>query len=99
MAAVIQFDRRAIHRVISEPVALDMCNDIDALAQEALAYIEPAHMLALAHGDRDLVRALTIAHGKVKGIREITHEGAALLEESARVDPYRAIEFGGPDAA
>lgn len=93
-AQVVQFDRRATHKVISEPVALDMTNDIDALAQEAIAYLEPAHLLALGHGDRELVRALTVAHGKVKGIREICHEGAALLEQSLTVDPYAAAEAG-----
>lgn len=96
VASVVSFDRRATHRVISEPVVLDLANDVDALAQEAIAYLEPAHLLALGTGDRDLVRALAVAHGKVKNIREVVHAGVALLDQSYIVDPYRAVS---PDAA
>ena len=96
MAAVVNFDRRATHRVISEPVALEMAMDVDALAQEAITYLEPAHLLALGKRDNDLVRALVVAHAKVKQIRETVHAGVALLEDSYVVDPYHAVS---PDAA
>lgn len=96
---VLQFDRRATHRIVSEPVCLDIINDVDALAQEAIAYLEPAHLLALQSGDQHLVRGITVAHAKVKAIHAKAHETAALLTESVRVDPYIAINFGPPDAA
>lgn len=98
MSALIDFstyDRRAVHRVISEPKAMEMMMDVDALAQEAIAFLEPAHLLALAHSDRALVRGINVAHGKLVQLREVVHEGASLMADSLRVDPYSV----GPDAA
>jgi hypothetical protein len=96
---LIQFDRRATHRIFSEPVALDMVNDTDALAQEALTYLEAAHWLALGTGDRALVRGIAVAHARLTEIRRIAHHCAALIEESTKVDPYLAVQFGSPRAA
>jgi len=96
---LVQFDRRATHRIFSEPVAIDMVMDVDALAQEAIAYLEPSHLLALGSGDAALVHGIAVAHERVSRIREITHRCAELIEDSARVDPYLAVQFGSPDAA
>ena len=95
-ANVLTFDRRAVHRVISEPQAMDMMMDVDALAQEAIAFLEPAHLLALGTGDRSLVRGISVAHSKLVQIRDVVHEGAALVSDSLRVDPYAVL---GPEAA
>ena len=48
---LIQFDRRATHRIFSEPVALDTINDVTALSDEAIKYLEAIHWLALGTGD------------------------------------------------
>jgi len=96
---LVHFDRRATHRIVSEPVCLDIINDVDALAQEAIAYLEPAHLLALRSGDAALVRGITVAHAKVKAIHAMAGETAALLTDSAQVEPYLAVKFGSPDAA
>lgn len=99
MAAVINFDRydrRATHRLVSEPSTLDRINDVDALAQEAVALLYNAHFQALGTGNDNLVRTLARVGGKVVHIRRIAQEGAALLTESVAVDPYR---FWPPDAA
>jgi hypothetical protein len=87
-----RFDKRAIHRIFSEPVALDLVNDVDALAQEGIKYLEAAHWLALGSGDEQLVRGIVVAHGRLVAIREQTHHAAALIEASIRVDPYIASE-------
>ena len=86
------FDRRATHRIFSEPVALDHVNDVDALAQEGIKYLEAAHWLALGTGDSQLVRGIAVAHARFSAIRELTHNAAALIEESIKVDPYIAVE-------
>lgn len=96
---LIRFDARATHRIFSEPVAINAVMDVDALAQEAIAYLEAAHLLALGIGDADLVKAIVVAHLKVIGIREIAHRCAGLIEESTRIDPYKAVQFGSLDAA
>ena len=86
-----RFDKRATHRIFSEPVALDLVNDVDALAQEGIKYLEAAHWIALGTGDAQLVRGIVVAHGRLTAIREITHRCAGLIEESVRVDPYVAV--------
>jgi hypothetical protein len=53
-----QYDRRARHAVISEVSALDLANDVDALAATAITYLEPSHLLALGHNDAELVRGI-----------------------------------------
>ena len=87
-----RFDKRATHRIFSEPVALDLVNDVDALAQEGIKYLEAAHWLALGTGDTQLVRGIVVAHGRLTAIREITHRCAGLIEDSIRIDPYVAVE-------
>ena len=87
-----RFDKRATHRIFSEPVALDLVNDVDALAQEGIKYLEAAHWLALGTGDAQLVRGIVVAHGRLTAIREITHRCAGLIEDSIRIDPYVAVE-------
>ena len=94
-----RFDKRATHRIFSEPVALDAINDVDALAQEGLKYLEAAHWLALGTGDAQLVRGITVAHDRFTAIRHIAHHAAALVEESIRVDPYGAVQYAGLEAA
>ena len=96
---LIHFDKRATHRIFSEPVAIDMVMDVDALAQEAIAYLEPAHLLALGTGDAHLVRGIAVAHERVTHIREIAHRCAGLIEESTVIDPYLAVSCASPDAA
>lgn len=103
MGAVIQFeqhtkwDHRAQHRIFSEPVALDLINDVDALAQEAIAFCHNAHFQALGTGNASLVRTIQLIGGKVTHIRRLAHEAAALAEQSAPVEPWTL--FGGDSAA
>ena len=87
-----RFDRRATHRIFSEPVAIDLVMDLGALAQEGIAFLEAAHWIALGTGDAHLVRGINLAHARLAGIREITQRAAGLIEESIPVDPYRAVE-------
>ena len=86
-----RFDKRATHRIFSEPVALDLVNDMSALLAEAIKYLEASHWLALGTGDAQLVRGITVAHGRMAQMRELTHNAAALIEDSVRVDPYKAV--------
>jgi hypothetical protein len=103
MGAVIQFeqhtkwDHRAQHRIFSEPVALEITMNVDALAQEGMAYLEPAHLLALGHGDRELVRGITVAFEKFAAIRAEAQKATDLAQGSAPVEPWTL--FGGGDAA
>lgn len=87
-----RFDRRATHRIFSEPVALDVVNDVDALAQEATEYLTAAHWIALGSGDKHLVKGIAVAADRIARIRQLTHMAAGLIEESIRVDPYMAVE-------
>jgi hypothetical protein len=87
-----RFDRRATHKIFSEPVAIDIVMDVDALAQEAISFLEAAHWIALGTGDAHLVRGINLAHARLGNIREITHRCAGLIEESEKIDPYRALE-------
>lgn len=87
-----RFDRRATHRIFSEPVALDITMDVDALAQEGIKYLEAAHWLALGTADAALVRGISVAHARFTAIREITRRAAGLIEESLVIDPYIAAE-------
>ena len=67
---LIQFDRRATHRIFSEPVALDTINDVTALSDEAIKYLEAIHWLALGTGDEHLVKGIAAAHRRVMAIRD-----------------------------
>ena len=101
MAQVIDFarhyDKRARHRLVSEPSTLDIANDADAQAQAAIAHISRAHFMALGTGNAELVQELVGAGNKVVDIRRRIHQGIDLLTESLEVDPYR---LSGPtDAA
>ncbi len=88
MSNVIAFDKRARHRVVSEPSSLDLANDADAQAR--------AHFLALATGNQQLVRELTVAGARVVDVRRLIHTGLDLLHESLEIDPY---QLSGPGAA
>ena len=66
MGQMIAFDKRARHRVVSEPSTLDIANDADAEAQDAIAHIARAHFIALGTGNQQLVRELTVAGSKVR---------------------------------
>lgn len=96
---VIQFDKRATHRIFSEPVALDVVNDVDALAQEILRFLEAVHWIALGTGDPHLVRGIAAIHARVIGIRDRAHGAASLIEQSVRVEPYRAVEYAALEIA
>jgi hypothetical protein len=88
-----RFDRRATHRLISEPVAVGMTLDTLALADEGMTFLSACNWIALAIGDKDLVRGINRAHSCLAGIREIARQGAALIETSQAVEPYLATEM------
>jgi hypothetical protein len=88
-----RFDRRATHRLISEPVAVGMTLDTLALADEGMTFLSACNWIALAIGDKDLVRGINRAHSCFAGIREIARQGAALIETSQAVEPYLATEM------
>ena len=92
MTNVIHFDKRATHRIFSEPVALDVINDVTALADESVRFLEAIHWIALGTGDAHLVRGIAAVHARVIGIRDRANFAAGLVEESLVVDPYRALE-------
>ena len=94
-----RFDKRARHRIFSEPVALDVVNNVDALTQERIKYLEAAHWLALGTGDAALVRGIVVAHARLTAIREIAHRAAGLIEESIPVEPYGAVQYAGLEVA
>ena len=94
-----RFDKRATHRIFSEPVALDLVNDLTALTDEGIKYLEAAHWLALGTGDEQLVRGIVVGHARLSAIRELTHRAAGLIEESIRIDPYGAVQYAGLEAA
>ena len=96
MGQMISFDKRAKHRIVSEPSTLDIANDADAEAQDAIAHIARAHFMALATGNPQLVRELTVAGSRVVDIRRLIHTGLDLLHESLEIDPY---QLSGPGAA
>jgi hypothetical protein len=94
-----RFDRRATHRLISEPVAVEMTLDTLALADEGRRFLEACNWIALTIGDKDLVRGINRAHSCFIGIRDIARAGAALIESSQAVEPYGAVQFAGLEAA
>ena len=87
-----RFDRRATHRIFSEPVALDLVNDHTALVQRAIQLLEASHWLALGTGDALLVKGIGVAHACLKDLLALSHNAAGLIEESVKVDPYLAVE-------
>ena len=94
-----RFDKPATHRIFSEPVALDLVNDLTALSAEGIKYLEAVHWLALGTGDEQLVRGIVVAHGRLVAIRELTHRAAALVEDSVKVEPYTAVQYAALEAA
>ena len=95
---LIHFDRRATHRIFSEPVALDTINDVTALSDEAIKYLEAIHWIALGTGDAHLVNGIAAVHARVLGIRERANTAAGLVEESVRVEPYLAAQHAALEA-
>ena len=95
---LIRFDRRATHRIFSEPVALDVINDVTALASEAVKYLEAIHWIALGTGDAHLVRGIAAVHARVLGIRDRANAAAGLVEESLRIEPYLAAQYAALEA-
>jgi hypothetical protein len=93
-----RFDRRATHRIISEPEAIGMTMDCDALAQEGMKFLEAVHWIVLGYGDRDALNGITRAHACFGGIRQITRAGAALIESSLAIEPYEAARYAGLEA-
>lgn len=90
---LIAFDRRATHRIVSDPSVLDIANDVDADAQEAVTLIQNAHFMALGTGNEQLVRVIGRLGSKVVHIRTLVHQGLDLYAESVAVDPYKVIDF------
>ena len=87
-----RFDRRATHKVFSEPVALDVVNDATALTQRALKYLEASHWIALGYGDAELVKGITVAFECLQELRALSRSAAGLIEQSVPIDPYLAVE-------
>ena len=94
-----RFDRRATHRIFSEPVALDLVNDLTALTDEAIKNLEAVHWIALGTGDAHLVRGITVAHGRLTDIRALSHQAAGLIDQSVRIEPYLAAKHAGLEKA
>jgi hypothetical protein len=93
------YDKRATHRIVSDPSVLDIANDIDADAQEAISLAHNAHFMALGTGNDALVRVIQRLGSKVTHIRVLTHAGLDLYAESVAVDPYLALSLVPDDAA
>ena len=86
-----RFDRRAVHRIFSEPVALDVVMDVEALLQEIKQVVEACHLVGLGYGDNDLTNGHVRIFNLAQRAREITHSAAGLIEGSVIVDPYKAV--------
>jgi hypothetical protein len=99
MTNLIQFDKRATHRIFSEPVALDVVNDVQALSDEAIRYLEKLHWIALGTGDEHLVKGIAAVHHRVMGIRDRANVAAGLVEDSIVVNPYVAVEYAALEVA
>ena len=105
MTNVIHFDRRATHRIFSEPVALDYINDatahvhrIHSLHDDINEINQAMHWISLGVGDEHLVNGAIRIHDKLLAATDelsallATVLGAAgLVEQSVIVDPYRAV--------
>jgi len=96
---VIRFDRRATHRIFSEPIALDLVNDLDALLQESAHFLEAIHWVALGTGDEQLVRGIAAVHSRLLKMRGLSHEAAGLIQHSFPIDPYAAVQCAAVEAA
>ena len=94
-----RFDKRARHRIFSEPVALDVVNDATALTQRALKYLEASHWIALGYADAELVKGITVAFECLQELRALSRSAAGLIEQSVPVDPYGAVQYAGVEAA
>ena len=86
-----RFDRRAIHRIFSEPVAIEVVLDVEALLQEIQQVAEACHLVGLGYGDADLTNGHVRIFDLARKAREITHNAAGLIEASVVVDPYKAV--------
>ncbi len=96
---LIAFDRRATHRIFSEPVALDTINDVTALCDEAIHFLEAIHWIALGTGDAHLVRGIAAVHARVIGIRDRANLAAGLVEDSIRIEPFLAVQYAALEVA
>ena len=94
-----RFDKRATHRIISDPPALDILNDATALTQKAIKYLEAAGWIALGYGDDDLTKGINVAHECLAEIRALSRSAAGLLEQSIPVDPYAAAQYAALEVA
>ena len=94
-----RFDRRAVHRIISDPVALDVVNDATALSQRAIAHLEAANWIALGYGDADLLKGINVAHECLQELRALSRSAAGLLEQSVPIEPYAAVQCAAMEAA
>ena len=96
---LIRFDKRATHRIFSEPVALDVVNDVTALSDEAIRFLEAIHWIALGTGDEHLVKGIAAVHRRVIGIRDRANVAAGLVEDSIKVEPYIAVQYAALEVA
>ena len=94
-----RFDRRAKHRIISDPVALDVVNDATALTQRAIAHLEAAGWIALGYGDDHLTKGINVAYECLMELRALSRSAAGLLEQSVPVEPYQAVQYAALEAA
>ena len=99
-------DKRATHRIFSEPVALDHINDatahvhrIHSIHEEINEINQAMHMISLGVGDEHLVNGairihdkLLLATDELSALLATVLGAAGLVEESLVVDPYRAME-------
>ena len=94
-----RFDRRAKHRIFSEPVAIEGVMDLTARAMRGVDVMEALHWIALGTGDADLVKGIGMAHAEFAAMRDELRRYAGLIEDSVPVDPYTAVAVAGLEAA
>ena len=94
-----RFDRRATHRIFSEPVAIEAVMDLTARAMRGMEVMEALHWIALGIGDSDLVKGIAMAHAEFTNMRDALRGYAGLIEQSVAIDPYEAVAVAGLEAA
>lgn len=94
-----RFDRRAVHRIISDPVALDVVNDATALSQRAIDHLNAAGWIALGYGDAQLSKGIQVAFDCLQELRALSRSAAGLLEQSVPIEPYAAVQYAALEAA
>lgn len=94
-----RFDERAVHVIVSVPATVGMVMDVTALADEGMTFLAATNWIALAIGDKELVKGINRAHACFAGIRDIARAGAALIENSTPIEPYAAVQYAGLEAA